>query len=144
MRCAKFDVFEVFFGENVAAKVRIWEVEAFFAHDKSVIFDAEFDRGVADTLDHRRTDFAVKDVDRFADLDFVCEVVLDRKRCAPVVLFNCVVENDFIAFFDVEMVVFQGAEADFWPLDVLENGYRAVQFFARVPDPFDLIEALFV
>ena len=43
---ANFDIVEVFLGQDVAAEISVGEVEAFAAHDETVVFDFDLDGGV--------------------------------------------------------------------------------------------------
>ena len=55
-----------------------------------------------------------------------------------------IIEGKFVAGFDVEMVAFQLAEADFRALKVLDNGDRTTFFSGSGANPGDLLVALHI
>ena len=102
-----FDVVEVFVGKDVAAEVGVREVETFARHDEAVVFDSDFDGGIADNFSNSGFDFAIEHRKGLARFDFTSEVILNRYSHAAIV-FEVIIgfEDQFIAFFEVEMVVF--------------------------------------
>ena len=82
---AVFDVGEIFLGQNVAAEIGVGEVEAFFGHNKAVVFDFDFDGGIGDDFSNSGFDFTIKHRKRFAGFDFAGEVILNRYSHAAIV-----------------------------------------------------------
>ena len=104
-------------------------------HQEAVVFGDEFNRGIGNDLGHVGADFAVKNIDGFADFDLGGEVVLDGESGAAVMLLDAVIQDEFVALVDVKMVVFEVAEADFRTLEVLKNGNRATLLGGGLADP---------
>ena len=102
-----FDVMEVFVSKDVAAEIGVGKVETFTRHDEAVVFDSDFDGGVADNLSDGSFDFAIEHREGFAGFDFAGEIVLDGHGHTAVV-FEAVVgfENELVTIFQVKMIIF--------------------------------------
>ena len=102
-----FDVVKILVGQNIAAEISIGKVKAFTRHDEAIVFGFDFDCGTTYDFGDGGFNFTVEHREGFAEFDFAGEIVLDGHGHTAVV-FEVVVsfENELVAFFKVEMVVF--------------------------------------
>ena len=75
----KFDVSHIFFSNDITTEVSVRKIETLAAHNKTVIFNANADSGVANNLDNLRTDFTVEHEERFTNFHAFSKIVLDWK-----------------------------------------------------------------
>ncbi len=82
---APSDVGEVFFGQDVAAKVGVGEIKTFFRHDEAVVFYSNLDGGARNNVGDGGLNLAIEHGERFAGLYLFGEIVLNGDSEAAIV-----------------------------------------------------------
>src|SRR5690606_39039984 len=87
-------------GQDVAFEISIWQVYAFALYQDTVIFSSGMDDAIPDTRDSR-AHLAIVQIQPFASLDLLAEVILRRQHSGPLIV-GFVFKDQALAGLDVQ------------------------------------------
>ena len=119
-RCTKLKIRKIFLGNNITAKISIWQVNALMAHNKTFVFDTNLNRSCRRNLNNSCFYFTIEERNWLANFYFLSQVILYWQNITAL-LFYGIIKNKFIANMHIDMIVIYIAKTNLWTLQILQN-----------------------
>ncbi len=105
-RRAPFNIRQIFWRQDITAKIGIRQIQALIIHHEAIILGHNLNRGVRNNFDNMSMHLTIKHKNWFTNLYLIGKIILQRQNSLFLLLFNARIQNNFVAFFNIIMIVF--------------------------------------